>query len=383
MNRIVSTLAIFLLALSTVNSHARTWLILPDGTGDAPTIQAGIDSSVIGDSVVLGCGTYYEANLQMKSGVDLLSDSGDPECAIVDANGQAHVLRCGAVDNTTQVRGLTLRGAENDGNGGGVLCYSNCEVVIVDCIITDNHAGWGGGIGMDCSASPTIESCLIYGNSAYYPYQSAGAGGGVFTSCSEGATIVDCVISGNSARGGGGIASDIWSVVQVVDCIIVGNEALAGGAVQCGDGSVFTIEGSTISENRALGGGGFDCWSDASIILIGSILWGNCGENVANEVYFRDPTGTFSVLCSDVDSSGFAGGGGLVWEGGSLSGDPQFCDPEPCENAPTILGDYTLMSTSPCLDAPGCGLIGALGEGCPGPTSVEHTSWGSVKSLFR
>lgn len=30
-----------------------------------------------------------------------------------------------------------------------------------------------------------------------------------------------------------------------------------------------------------------------------------------------------------------------------------------------------------------CGLIGALGEGCSGPTAVEHTSWGGVKAMFR
>ena len=31
----------------------RTWYINTDGTGDAPTIQAGVDSSVAGDTVLV------------------------------------------------------------------------------------------------------------------------------------------------------------------------------------------------------------------------------------------------------------------------------------------------------------------------------------------
>jgi hypothetical protein len=56
--------------------------------------------------------------------------------------------------------------------------------------------------------------------------------------------------------------------------------------------------------------------------------------------------------------------------------DPEFCDPES--------DDFTVMNTSPCLpeNSLGCGLIGALQEGC-GTISIEETSWGKIKNRYR
>jgi hypothetical protein len=56
--------------------------------------------------------------------------------------------------------------------------------------------------------------------------------------------------------------------------------------------------------------------------------------------------------------------------------DPVFCDPE---NA-----DLTLSPLSPCLppNSLGCGLIGALGEGC-GIVSIAPESWSLIKSKYR
>ena len=72
MKRNVSFLTIVLLLIVSA-ALCRTWEIHSDGSGDAPNIQAGIDSAAAGDTVQVNSGTYYEHDIQMKSGIVLIS----------------------------------------------------------------------------------------------------------------------------------------------------------------------------------------------------------------------------------------------------------------------------------------------------------------------
>ena len=74
-------MASLLLALPAATS-ARTWYITPDGTGDAPTIQAGVDSASAGDTVFVACGHHSNEDIICTRLTTLLGESS--ACSVID-----------------------------------------------------------------------------------------------------------------------------------------------------------------------------------------------------------------------------------------------------------------------------------------------------------
>jgi len=81
-----------LVLLTSATVDARTWLVTPDGTGDAPTIAAAVDSMAeYGDSIALADGVYTgPGNRNISAGYKAFiveSQSGDPTACVVDLEG--------------------------------------------------------------------------------------------------------------------------------------------------------------------------------------------------------------------------------------------------------------------------------------------------------
>ncbi len=79
--------------LPTAPVRAATWTVYPDGSGDAPTIAAAIDSLSTGDVIELGDGVFTgDGNrdlYNMEKGFVLRSQSNNPEACIIDCQGSA------------------------------------------------------------------------------------------------------------------------------------------------------------------------------------------------------------------------------------------------------------------------------------------------------
>ncbi len=76
------------------SAEARVWVLQADGTGDAPTIAAAIDSVAdAGDVIELVDGTYTgDGNRDLEDAGKLFvlrSQSGNPTACIIDLQGSA------------------------------------------------------------------------------------------------------------------------------------------------------------------------------------------------------------------------------------------------------------------------------------------------------
>jgi len=115
--RYLATCVLLCTGLHPAAATARTWTVRADSTGDAPTIQAALDSAVSGDDVLVTPGTYTWTNQGMGSsvsgpsmldvgyGVRPHSESGASQ-TVLDAQGQGRVSICRFCDGIARTRGF-------------------------------------------------------------------------------------------------------------------------------------------------------------------------------------------------------------------------------------------------------------------------------------
>jgi hypothetical protein len=364
------------LVASTVS--AETWVVLPDSSGDAPTIQAGIDSAVAGDTVMVMCGTYHEHDIQIKSGIYLTSATGLADCVTISADTLGRVFYCGGVDASTNIVGFTAtNGLKRDESGGGMYCdgsdarFTNCTFhinhsdvsagaaylymgspvftgcvfssntvmdtcdggairayrgapVFTGCTFLDNHApaGLGGAFHYTNTGSPVLTGC-------HFERNRATRGGGVYLRPGySDAVISGCTFRDNSATEGtfghgGGLACLLYgSDVEISGCTFEYNSAWGGGGMYTYDSSP-TITDCTFRENTVtLAGAGISCTNGGNPTIIQSRFYDNTaalrggGADVASHAVANFE---YCAFAGNIVTGGLEGDGGagmVVLSGG-------------------------------------------------------------------
>jgi hypothetical protein len=221
-------LAAVSILLPGIAGAGKVFHILPDGSGDYPTIQAAIDGAQWGDTLEVAPGTYLE-NLDFGRKSIVLRGSG-PALTILDG-GTTEELPCIWIvhrqTRKTIVEGFTITGGSSTYGGG--IYIGGASPTIRGNVIRDNSAssGTGGGIRIAGTTSsgelPLIENNVITGN------EVMGSGGGVSV-FGAAAVLRDNDIIGNTSRGGDG--GGIWLNTLVDGTVITGNRIthnVAGG----------------------------------------------------------------------------------------------------------------------------------------------------------
>jgi len=323
MSRIQSNAFCIVFCMFFIMSAHADVTIYPAGTGDWPTIQAGIDNVVSGETVWLVDGTYTglgnrDLNFFGKD-ITVRSISNNPELCIIDGENQ-EVTGITFENNETHaatVQGITIGNMDQEEYGGGIRCYLSSPS-ITNCIITgcDLHAHKEDqlGAGIHCSdSSPIITNCQIINNS-----MSGGYGGGIYIINNSSPTLINCTIGNNATgflRGGGGICSRNSSF-EMINCTLSGNDGYEGGGISL----KFT----------------------SSALIVNSIVWGNSGTD-GHEIYMVDGS-TMDVQYSDIQGgvaeAFVTGGSTLTFGAGNIDLDPHFIS--------TL--DFHLTELSNCVD---------------------------------
>jgi len=146
---------------------------------DQPTIQAGINASVHGDTVLVQPGRYYEninyngKNITIASLYLTTQDSLYIEQTKIDGNNSGSVvLFQNNENNDAKLIGFSIING-NSLSGGGIRCDSSNPTLLY-LKIFNNSANTGQGGGIYChTSSPIIKYSKIFN-------KTSGQGGGIF-----------------------------------------------------------------------------------------------------------------------------------------------------------------------------------------------------------
>ncbi|MBN1899747.1 hypothetical protein JW926_00310, partial [Candidatus Sumerlaeota bacterium] len=347
------------------------------------TISKAIQTAQQFDEIWVACGTFQEGaeivippNVKLYGGfmgteLELSERDNATSITVIDGNNTHRCIgmysEITSIDSFHITNGYATSGAGIFNRGKVTKCvlYGNTATdyggglfndygMVTSCTLFQNHCGMMGGGITNSQSSGTISGCVVYDNTA-----KNGAGIGIF----EG-TITGCIVYKNVAESfGGGIVNYFGGTIK--NCAIFQNEAKVGGGVYLQQGSlshcrIFRNQATTaggvqnygmttncaIYRNTANYGGGA-CVYDGT--FSNSVLYQNEGIDKGGGLYMWDGTVTGCIIYNSINedmdyTSGtleYSCFGSALPTSGNIDVNPLF------EGAL----DFHLKDVSPCIDA--------------------------------
>jgi len=292
---------------------------------DQPTIQAGIDVAVNGDSIIVHPGNYQEMinfdgkNITVASSYLTTQDTTYISQTIIDPCQPCYVVTFeNGEDSTSVLYGLTITNSEafskgimcidsspkielnrilnisdsyysTSDYGGCGISLSNSHATIINNLIMNNHLTiWDcnsedGGAGIYCISSfPKIINNQIINNSINTivgEEGSTGFGAGIYCKSSN-PFISHNTIQENTMEGlsnfGGGISFVFCDSIEISNNLISNNYSIVGGGIYIADSDGF-IRDKYILNNytHIFGYGGGIVFQDANISISNNVICNN------------------------------------------------------------------------------------------------------------
>jgi predicted GH43/DUF377 family glycosyl hydrolase len=351
---------------------------------DYPSIQAGINAAIEGDTVLVSDSTYYE-NINFKGKAITVAslfimdgDTNHINNTIIDGSQPSNpdsgsvVYFVSGEDTNAVLCGFTITNgtgttSSNDKFGGGIFCYNSGCKILFNKIINNTASGsssYGGGLTLLYTSSVQIVKNNFIDNSAtilgggIYDRETSGtiisnnhfirnstnpnnsAGGGIFCSLSDSITVTGNVFQQNSGYQCGGLGSQD-SDLLLINNIFTENQAYEAGAVGVSQfywPRINRIINNTFTGNVADIAGGIELEVGLQLKALNNIFWGNSAP-FAPEIYVKG--GTMDIAYSNirfgVDSIQVGSNATLNWLDGNIDFDP------------LLIAD-SLSNSSPCIN---------------------------------
>jgi len=326
---------------------------------DQPTIQAGIDIALPGDTVFVEPGVYTgegnrDLDLKGKKIRLGLSELG-PLGVFLNCEGTESEPHRGfwihsGEDSTAVIDGFTVFNAYAPEWDNAAVLIEGASPKLVNCVV-ENNVGNGVRVSGD---TLYMYECVVQYNTGF----------GVRIDEAP-AVITDCEITSNEFDGVFWRAQWYGYEFDMSGCLVLNNGGV-GTSLMIGSG-IFHVYNCTFVGNRTgfIYDWDFPVESDASSanlqdtsVVEDCIMAFNVEYGMVSHVW----AGLVAVRCNDAFGNGIediqivGGEPGQVYD--NIFEDPLFCDP--------AAGDFTLYDNSPCQpnNNPCGALMGAFGTGC-------------------
>jgi cysteine-rich repeat protein/predicted outer membrane repeat protein len=319
-----------------------TYHIYQSGAGD--TLALASDVGVYGGFD----GTETRRDQRDPQNNHTMLDGADPNNS---TNRVHHVITADGITGAW-LDGFTVRnglaGGSDPHDRGGGLYVNASNLMVAECLFTDNRAARGGAIYTNSSGLTLVWSTVqqsrandgggLYIDGAdpaltyvtFYQCTATNEGGGMFVNSGT-PSVRNCVFVDNSADDYGGGVNFNGSSPEVINSLFVINEARRGGAVEAmyNANPVITnctFYGNTSSDNL---GAAVRAYDHSDPVIRNSIIWNH--SNPLDPNYNSSVTVTYSDV-----QGGYSGTG-------NIDQDPEFVSP--------ATGNFHLQASSPCIDA--------------------------------
>jgi parallel beta-helix repeat protein len=301
---------------------------------DQPTIQAGINAAVDGDTVLVAPGTYRgSGNCDLSflgRAIVLKAETSGSSVTIDGQHAHRFCIFSSGENPTSVVDGFKIEYCSSS-SGGAIYCEGSSPL-ITNCVFQSNSANDGGAVSLLGSGAE------IRGNT--FRLNSAWRGGAIAVRNSHipPAEIQDNVIdSCIASHEGGGIYLGSTSGVAIRRNLFTRDSSHLGGAIRLASSNSIAVINNTFDLNNGDEGGCIDI-DNSYYATVKNNIFSNTKSGLA--VFFRVPaTESYNCLFGNLPSDYY----GRTPDTSDVPQDPLYLAVQP--------DYYLLQAESPCINA--------------------------------